>query len=226
MPRNVLIVVSTLKSCGPVSVIFELVRHLDPKKYRASIVTLSRERRESRLAEFVALGIPIIKLDLGRWSIIMASSGVRGAIAVSSADIVHCHGPRPDVFTAIARPCIPIVSTVHSDLPVDYSLGYGLYSGPWLANIHFHALRRFDSVVSVSDAIQQRAASYGVVATTIENGIDIETYRPTESHLEIEELRKELGWPLGKTVVLQASHLSNGKRACEVVAAFGRSQLS
>ncbi len=226
MARRVLFIVSTLKRCGPVGVIFGIVKHLDPERYEAAIVTLSPEPSESDAANFRAMGVPIFALNKARWAIPATMEGIRRTRRSTGADIVHCHGIRPDFFVALARISAPSVSTIHSDLTLDYTLRYGPLTGRSMALSHFAALRGFRSVAAVSDGVRRRAERHGIHATTIENGIDLETYRPPRSRQAIERLRAKFGWPLDKLVVLHASQFVAVKRVVQVVRGFLRSQLS
>ncbi len=226
MARRLLIIVSTLKRCGPVAVIFGVVKHLDAERYQAAILTLSPEPAESDAPKFQALGVPLFALNRARWTIPAVIGGIRRTHNSIGADIVHCHGIRPDLFVALARTSAPSVSTIHSDLPVDYALRYGSLAARLMALSHFAALHSFHSVAAVSDAVRQRATRHGIRAITIENGVDLDIYRPPQSRQAIDQLRAQLEWPLDKVVVLHAGQLVSGKRVAQVVRGFLRSQLS
>ncbi|MGH9740503.1 MAG: glycosyltransferase family 4 protein [Candidatus Acidiferrales bacterium] len=226
MPKTILTVISTLRRTGPVNVVLGVVRLLDRAKYRSVAVTLSQEKSDSMTDEFRELNVPVVQLNLPRFAVLEAPAAIRKAAKFVSADIVHCHCVRSQFFTSRASLRMPTVATIHSDLPVDYSLAYGKPLGYPLAAANFIALRSFTKVVCVSEPVRRRAGTFLLRSDTIENGISLSQYRPPADEQEIRDLRARFGWPLDKVVVVHASVLSRRKRAVDVVRGFLGSQMS
>ncbi|MEW6032415.1 MAG: glycosyltransferase [Bacillota bacterium] len=89
-------------------------------------------------------------------------------------DLVHCHGPRPNVLAVLARRRLgrPLVTTVHSDYRRDFA-------GDFLKNIVFSrlngwALRHFDRYL-VGLGVEESVLQLGVppaVIRPLKNGLD------------------------------------------------------
>jgi len=132
-------------------------------------------------SEAAALGIDVQVIDTGNFL-----RGVRmlvRAIKKSDADIIHCHGPRANVFGIAARMAgrrgRVYVTTIHGDYRHDYldSLRKRLTHGL----LNTIALRFFDYYITVSsemtDILISRRFSPGRIRTLF-NGIDFTSCSP------------------------------------------------
>lgn len=63
---NLLYIVSNLKRCGPINILYNLLKYLDKEKYEVYIVSLSPECENTRKEEFENLGCKIYNLNLGK----------------------------------------------------------------------------------------------------------------------------------------------------------------
>lgn len=92
-----------------------------------------------------------------------------------SVRILHCHEPRSDVYGFLLKrlfPSLRLVSTMHGW--IERTRGMGLMN-----RLDLRVLRRFDSVIAVSGAVQQIARRSGVRRTqVIHNAIDTGEWRP------------------------------------------------
>ena len=92
----------------------------------------------------------------------------------SSADIVHAHGYKADVYVwlALRKSKTPLISTCHTWYDNDFAVR--LYGA-----VDRQILRRFDGVVAVSDQVRLRLLDAGVPADRIRlirNGIDLRPF--------------------------------------------------
>lgn len=103
-----------------------------------------------------------------------AIRSIRNLAASTSADVVHAHGYKADIYTyfALRESAIPLVSTCHT-----------WYDNDLLVSLYGAAdrmvLRRFSAVVAVSDEVKQRLLKSGVRADKIhlvQNGIDLRPF--------------------------------------------------
>jgi len=191
------------------------------------IATLSPEGPASMIKDFHQAGFQIESLGLSRiGSIVSGSRKLRDLAKKVRAGIVHCHGLRSDILAAYATlPCAR-VSTIHADLERDYCYTYGALQGTIAAKGEYMALRRFDAVVAVSELIARRAGAFALKPEVIPNGIDLKTYflRPEDN--ENSDIRRKLGWPLDRFVVLHTGVLIERKQPLAVIGAFLQSELS
>jgi glycosyltransferase involved in cell wall biosynthesis len=113
---------------------------------------------------------------------------IRALAATTSADLIHAHGYKADVYAYIAmrRTNTPLVSTCHT--------WYDDNRLVWLYGvIDRRILRRYAAVIAVSDDVRQRLLQAGVSANHIHfirNGIDLRPFTnatPSLRHLAVPE---------------------------------------
>jgi glycosyltransferase involved in cell wall biosynthesis len=131
--------------------------------------------------------------------------------AAAGADIVHLHGfsTKSRVVIAIARllgkrVIIKLTSVGHDDAVSMRRRGGGA----------FRSFRRADRFVGVGPRFAELHAEAGLPAgtlTVIPNGVDLERFRPAAPG-EREAIRRELGLPVDRPVVLFVGFFSSEKR--------------
>jgi glycosyltransferase involved in cell wall biosynthesis len=219
--KTVVHLISTLADCGPVNVLWGIVRNLDRQEYRRVIVTLSPEPTKSSLERFRNDGTEVHQLNLSRvHSLVYGRKRVREAMTVLGADIIQCHGIRATLLAAGKCAHTPTIATLHCDLASDYRLAYGAVLGRIMSSLEYRALRKYSAVVAVSANVRDSARRHGIDAVVIENGIDLEHYSHPKDKAEIVRLRKLFGWPLDSVVILHTGALTPRKRPIEVIRAF------
>jgi glycosyltransferase involved in cell wall biosynthesis len=114
-------------------------------------------RPQPFVVEAAAGGIDLRAVELPKRAYRAERRAIARLIAELDADVLHTHGYRPDVLHhAVARHArVPVVSTVH-----------GFTGGDWKNRVYemiqVRALRRFDAVVVVSEALRDRLRRGGV----------------------------------------------------------------
>ncbi len=207
--------------------VYNTTRYLDPANYRAVIATLSPEPPDSLVDAFRCLGVPVRQLGLSRAnSLLFGVRGVRRLISEIKPDLVHCHGIRADILTAMAAPACPVVSTLHSDLFCDYRSAYGRSIGTAGAMCEYAALRRLTGVVAVSKPLADVASSRGVRALAIPNGVETDVFYPAADPGIVTALRERQGWPSDAVVVVHTGALRRLKNPLAVLNGFRASALS
>lgn len=99
-------------------------------------------------------------------------------ILEDSIDLVHTHGYKADLYGYLAawRSGKPVVATCHNWVGGTAALGIYNY-------LDRMALKRFNALAAVSDAVAQRLLAFGVSpekVKTIANGIDVQTFERGE----------------------------------------------
>jgi len=227
LAQKVLSIVSTLWRCGPTNVLEGIVRGYDPAKYQAIVATLSPNPADSILQELRSIGIRVEEMNLSRAaSFLFGAERLRELVQALKVDLVHCHGFRADVLASKGRLQVPTVATIHSDNLTNYQLFYGRVSGKWMARREFAALRDFYRVIAVSDTVAARVRSQGLQCEVIENGVDVNRYRPPSGASEKAILRERLRLSQEQLVVLHTGRLTNLKQPVEVIGGFLGSRVS
>ena len=191
--KKILYVVSTLKSSGPINVLFNLVKYLNRDKFEPLILTLSPESQNSSWSSFQKLGVQINSLNLSRLQgFLSGKSALNTFVEKLCPDVIHTHGIRADMLSAKCLKKYQRVTTIHNYPYDDYIMKYGKLRGNYMAWKHLQAFRQIDFPVAISDSLAKMVQTHGLKSKTIRNGVDLSLYAPI-SHKERLALRQKLG---------------------------------
>lgn len=218
---KILFIVSTLRRTGPTNQLFNIVSNIDSSKFESLILTLSPEPEDSLRVRFLSSGIKLESLNIGRISGIFSfKRKLRKALQRISPDIVHSQGIRADHYLSdISIGHFKKIATIRCNPYEDYTMNFGTLKGRLMARRHLKSLRKFDQVVSVSKVIQAALKEYAVDTIAIQNGCDIERFRAV-SLTEKQELRRSLGLPIDKQILVSVGSLSKRKDPLTIIEAF------
>lgn len=211
-------VVSTLDRCGPVNVLYDIIKFL-PSDVEASVFTMAKEPSTSRLDDFVALGVPVVQACPGRISSMLAGGSLlKRALHRFKPDVVHPHGFRP--YLACKGIGTPIVATVHNCIYEDYVTTYGGKRAAWMTQKEVSALKAFESVVACSESnAEYLRAEYDLKPVVIRNGVDQSRFLPLAATPR-SELRLKLGLRPETIALVATGGCSERKRTLPLVEAF------
>lgn len=219
---NILYLVSSLKKCGPINVLFGILKYLDKDQFHIHIVCLSKEDESSMKNEFLALGCKIKNLDNSRLKGIIKNERMVGSFVKNNRiDIIHSHGLRADLINASLKN-VTKYSTIHNFPDEDYIIQNGRLKGALMASKHRQAFKAIENLIACSGYIQKRfSEQYGLKSQCIQNGIDTDmTFdNPVES---TRELRKNLGLPLDKNIFVVCGSLIKRKDPETILKAFSK----
>lgn len=217
----ILYVVSTLKRCGPTNQLFGLIKNLDRSRFTPVVLTLSPEPSESRWDDFVALGIDVQSLRLGRVAgVLMGGRALRARLAVIKPVLIHSQGIRADSLCVWAiPPSVVHVATLRNYPFKDYVMSFGRVQGGLMARWHLFNLRRVHAVALVSNAIYGMLDGRLEQARVIQNGVDVDRYYKVDS-AERDALRNRLGLPLHARLFVSTGHLDPRKDPVTAIDGF------
>lgn len=222
---KLLFLVSSLKKCGPINVLFGIVKNLDEDKFDVSILCLSKENESSMKSDFSNLGCSIVNLDNSRLKgIVQNERMVHAFVQKEGIDIVHSHGLRADLINASLKNVIRF-STIHNFPDEDYILQYGRLKGALMASKHRHAFKGIENLVACSSYIQKRFTSdYALNSSCIQNGIDTDMTIENDNE-RVHALRIKLGLDLDKTIFVVCGSLIKRKEPETILKAFSKMDL-
>jgi len=208
----VLYVVSTLKRCGPTNQLFGLIKNLDRTRFTPVVLTLSPETSDSRWEDFVALGVDVQSLGLGRIAgLLIGPQALRARFSAIKPVLVHSQGIRADSLCVQVLPRTVVqVATLRNYPFKDYVMSFGRVQGGLMARWHLFNLRRVHAVALVSNAIHGMLDGYLPKARVVQNGVDIERYYAVATE-ERSLLRERLGLPCMSRVFISTGHLDPRK---------------
>ena len=181
-------------------------------------MTLSPEPADSRWQDFESLDISITSLNLSRvYGLFFNKLKLQKLIKKNQPDIIHSQGFRADILVARLRHVAPIITTIRNFPQKDFVMTYGKV-GHIMATLQVRAIRKFTSVVSVSEAVGHNIERFynATQSKVILNGVDTSIYHACGSWQKY-QLREKLGLPNNKIIWVVSGHLSNRKNTLFLV---------
>lgn len=222
-PIKILYAISSLANEGPTRVLLNLVRHLDRQQFIPSVVTFTPEKESSLLAEFLALGIPVIQLhdplQIGLVGILGRIRAFRRLLLHGDFKIIHAHCPRSLFFLVVVTPSyVKSAYTIHCYPDIQFKVIHGSLKGPLITAGANLALRLIDHPIACADSV---AAEYlekrGYTFPAVNNGIesmDFTCYGDRNAAL------MSLGLDPERRYLLFIGRLSAEKRIAKLVQTF------
>ena len=166
---KIIYLISSLKRCGPVNVLFSIIKNLNRKKFKIVIVTFKMEGIDSRNKDFLQYGVQIYNEK----NIVKGIKRIHSILKGNSESVIlHSHGVLPDLVNLFfKKSSCANISTIHSDVFEDYPMFFGNFKGFILAKIHCYILKHLINVAcseSVHCALKKKA---NLNSITIRNGV-------------------------------------------------------
>ena len=225
---NIAYIVNQLRKSGPISVLYETIRHLDRARFTPVIIKLMRDDPDrSRTADFQALGVKVVTLGHTFPELELRTRHVANELEkrlqAEKADLVHTHGYHPVLTASLLPASRPRIETLHCVCREDFVNTKGGLLGRYMTFRYLRQLERMEACAAISDTVRQ---FYGQVLqkpylTRIHNGIDTEQYRPATPE-EKRAYREKLGLPEKAVIFIVTGTLRHGKDPMTAVQAFLR----
>lgn len=189
--KRIMYLVANLKKCGPINVLYNIVKFINKQIYDVYIVSLSPEGENPMEIKFKELNCKIYNLNLNRVSsIFYGVEKVSKLIIENDIDIIHSHGLRADIVNSKIKICRTI-STLHNYPFDDYSMSYGKFIGYLIAKYHVRVLKKIDLVCACSKSVKLQMELRGIKTEYIKNGVDNNIFKPIAKY-EKDKLREKL----------------------------------
>ena len=165
---QVFFLISSLKRCGPVNVIFSLISKLDFTRFTPMVFTFKKETEISRLDEFHSLGIEVVQCSGILEFILQLKKHKKRQPQV----ILHSHGFIPDLINYLFFDSQDIkVSTLHNFPFEDYPMTFGSVKGRIMASLHLSMEKRLVCVACSDTIKEQIQKKYSMSVLSIANGV-------------------------------------------------------
>jgi glycosyltransferase involved in cell wall biosynthesis len=223
--KKVLFIITTLRRCGPVNILFDIVKYLDRERLNAHVLTLCPEEGDSRWDDFEATGATVSSLNVLKGvGYGLAALRLKGVVASIVPDVVHCISFRADVLGSLCLGKYPKISSQLNYPFDDYVMTYGKAVGGAMAHFTAWALKSYDLTVACADDVAAKMATRGVSSRVIYNAIDDALFVPANS-VERQMRREQLGIPSNAgPVFIFVGVLSDRKQPMVTIQAFLRFQ--
>lgn len=218
---KILYLVSTLKKCGPIHILFGIIKGLDNKRFDIYMMCLSKEGSDSMIHLFRELEIQIISLNNSRgMGLFRNRHEVQKFVDANKIDITHSHGIRADMINARLNNTISF-NTIHNFPGDDYVFRYGPLKGRLMAMFHRRSIGKINFPIACSRTLHDTFLSnYSLATQFIQNGINTKVFFPDKS-LKL-QLKKKLNLPVDKSVFIVSGALTTLKNPEIILKAFNQ----
>lgn len=222
---KILYVVVNLKRCGPINILYNLIKYIDKNIYEIYIVSLSPQCNNSREEEFKNLGCNIYNLNLSKIkSLLFSRNRIKKILKDDNIDILHSHGLRPDIVISKIKNCKK-VSTLHNFPDYDYKMSYGSIIGTIASIYHKNILKKIDIVCGCSKFVKNAMLDQGIKIDFVQNGVDKNEFIPSSDKEKI-ELRKKLSLPLYDKIFIVVGNINYRKNPSIIIDSFNSRRIS
>lgn len=164
----VFFLISSLKRCGPVNMLFLLVSQLDFIRFVPIVFTFKNETKNSRLNEFSALGVEVVQCA----GILAYIWQLRQRQQQYTAVVFHSHGVIPDLINLMVASLQSVkVSTLHNFPFEDYPMTFGRIFGLLMARVHMVIEKKLVTVTCSVTIKVQIEKKTGIRLLSIANGV-------------------------------------------------------
>lgn len=225
---KILYVVSRLRRHGPISQLYNIVNHLNTEIFKPVILTLSPEANDSRLDDFLDIGIEFHSLGLSRFRGLWKGCKQLSAFINSyPVDVLHASDPRSSIVISKISHTIPKIITRREAFYKAKILDDGYFLGVINELFHSSACRKADRVVAVSKFVRDAAGSCKekVKIDVIYNGVETKNFKPVTKDV-FKELRKKLNLPCDKNIFITAGWFNKRKDPLTLVKGFLNSNIA
>ncbi|WP_192349187.1 glycosyltransferase family 4 protein [Algoriphagus sp. Y33] len=218
MPKiKILYIVSTLERKGPTNQLFYLIKYLDTSQYEVMVLTLSKEPGNSMIRQFTSNGIAVLSLNFGRVKgIFYNRRAIDKVVKNYNPDIIQAMGLRSDGYLTEYTDKAKCITTSRNFPVIDYPKKYGKIKGTLMARQHLEYFRKL-SVVSCSRAISNQLISVGVESHVIQNGIDLDLFKPASNKAQ---KRAKMSLPSSSRIFVVVGSLIERKNVKLIIDAF------
>jgi glycosyltransferase involved in cell wall biosynthesis len=216
---KLLIINSTLERSGLTNVFYNLVKHLDRTQFDIHILTLSKEPKHSRLADFEKLSVHLHSLQLeGFKRFFFNKSIIQEKINSIAPDIIHTFIFRGNVFASQYFKHFPRIVTIQANLRENYQVDYGKFIGKLIATLELH-LDKSANYITVCSNTLAKEYSYFNNLICIPNGVSQENYYALPPYEKV-SLRQRYSVGLDKEVFVCTGLINERKDSFTVLKAF------
>lgn len=222
---RVLYIISTLERCGPVNVLYEMVKNIDMEIFHIEILTLSPEPKDSRYEEFIKLGVKVTSIGMSRLQLLLnMGKRLKEIVEAMNPHIVHSHGYRADLLSVRYLMGYKRVNTIHNYAPYDYTMQYGKVIGTHMARRHLKAILKLDNPIACSQFIENKLKQHNIKVDVVQNGIDKDKYSVATKEEKL-VLKKKLGLATEKLTIASVGALIDRKDPLTVLKGFNKSKV-
>ncbi len=224
---RIVFIVSSLIKCGPINVVYNIVKNLDRDRFTAIIAYLSEHplKERNNQGAFEELGIKVIPHYFSKWQLQFQTRAIARHLQeeLDGPDVIfHAHGYYPTLLLAHMS-AARTLTTVHNRCGEDFRMEKGFLLGSYMTYNYLHALPRLSAFAPICQSMKdyylqriprraRRAAQTS--ATVIPNGVILPSLCPADKKAE---LRTQLAIPADTPILLYPASFTKGKNQRRII---------
>lgn len=220
MKKNISLcyVLNSIKNCGPVNILYSMIKGLDLNKYNVTIITLIDDNDIEYMKKFTCENLKVINFDYPKSKgTLLKGKEISRRINDFKFDIIHVHGNITAFLVKFVK--AKKVITVHNKLYEDFKTTYGYFIG-WIINkIYIRLMKKYNYVIGCSKSSGKICQKYIPSAVYVRNGLYLEEKNMKNIRSKI---RKELSIPESSTVYLYAGTYTVRKNVLRMLEMFSK----
>lgn len=211
MKIRIIYIVPSLIECGPINLLYNIVRHLDRDRFEPIIIELRKHPLIDRHNHiwFEKLGIKIDRRNYSLWYTQMNIKRIAKEISNKYGEpntVFHAHCHYPTLITA-AMKGRHTMCTIHNICDEDYTMKYNRWIARFMAYSFHKSLKKLSLSAAICKSMKDYYAADGANLTVVYNGVEVPQ---TVSENEKMQLRDKVGIPRNTVALLYPSGF--GKR--------------
>lgn len=224
---SVIFIVPSLIKCGPINVVYNIVKNLARNRFTAIIAYLSEHplKERNNQGAFEELGIKVIPHHFSKWQLQFQTRDIARYLQeeLDGPDVIfHAHGYYPTLLLA-HMPKARTLTTVHNRCGEDFRMEKGFLLGSYMAYNYLRALPRLSAFVPICHSmkdyylqhIPRRASKEAQTsATVIPNGVTTPAPLPTNKKTD---MRTKLAIPADAPVLLYPAGFTKRKNQRRII---------
>ena len=204
-----------MRKGGLVEVVYNLCNQtLKNKDIRLYVLSLRREADNTKINDFIKLGIPVVQLEKSYIQCELFTGSVRDDVQkivdYYDIDVVHCHGYHPALVGAKLRN-VKVVATLHDRADEDFLNSFGNIPGRYMLARYYRALKKNDLNIAVSQSAAELYQKKLHNVSFVNNGIDDSKYQVVDDEMR-STLRKSAGLPPDRKIIISTGRIEKEKR--------------
>lgn len=222
MKRKLVYIINSLKTGGPVNMLYNLVKYMDTDRWDITVLALNPCNTNYR-RDFSKLNCNIIELEKEK-NIRKRMKKISSIIEGINPDIIHSHGGKADYICSKFSHNYCTYTTIHCVPHEDFVFKQGYFLGHLKAFSFYYIMKKIGNLVACSKTVADKINGlhgYNNIKY-VQNGIDQESFCTSiDKNLNI---RNELGISSDKLVYVFCGYLSKRKNVEFLIEAWEKSE--
>ena len=222
--RVLYLVPRLVKNAGPINQAYNLAtafRSLPEVDFQIACISNDYPGR-SYEDKFTAASVKVLRFTHKSYEIWKCVKDINRYIYNNNIDIVHSSGLRADLVNALLSRKVKHVTTQRAE-PINIYEGTNRIVAKICERVELYSIKKMDKVIACSKALARTIENdYRLHLEYVQNAVDTDFFSPISNEEKV-AVRKRLGLPLDRRIILYAGSLIARKNIDYLVHAFNSS---